>query len=170
MKSKAPPKRHFIGRCFAVATSAMRGIARDIRPSKPHPTVRVYPSRINGDGLFVLRAFKAGDAICTCIGEIRNSRTNISIELNENEHFEPVGTLEGSINALAKVNHACKPNAYVQHDSKNGFLIIKALTDIPVCEEITIDYLATETELERPFACNCGKPDCAGYVGRDDAP
>lgn len=124
-------------------------------PKRRLPVVEIRPSRINGEGLFALRAFKAGDTVCTAMGEISSSRTRISIELNANEHFEPTGMVGGSINALAKLNHACNPNACVRHDSKSGFLAVEALTGISAGEEITIDYRATETELAHPFVCNC---------------
>lgn len=128
--------------------------------------VKICPSKIHGMGLFALRAFKEEDIIFRSIGEIRNSRTRRTIELTINEHFEPTGIVEGpiNINALAKVNHACDPNSYVQHDSKSGFLILKALTNISAYEEITIDYCATETESIHPFVCNCGKSNCIKYV------
>lgn len=126
--------------------------------------IEIRPSQIHGEGLFALRTFKACDTICRCKGKILNSRTRISIRLNANEHFEPIGIVEGLINALAKVNHACYPNSYVQYDSKSGFLILKALTDILICEEITIDYCATETDIAYPFDCKCGKPNCSKYI------
>lgn len=128
--------------------------------------VKICPSKIHGVGLFALRAFKEGDTIFRGMGEIRNLRTRRTIELNANEHFEPTGIVEGpiDINALAKVNHACDPNSYAQYDSKSGFLILKALTNISAYEEITINYCATETESVHPFVCNCGKPKCIKYI------
>lgn len=126
--------------------------------------VEIRPSQIHGVGLFALRTFKAGDTICTGIGIILKTRIRSSIELNANEHFEPTGIGEGPMNAIAKVNHACYPNSYVQYDSKSGFLILKALTNILVYEEITIDYCATENKLAYPFDCKCGNPNCRKYI------
>lgn len=117
--------------------------------------IEIRRSPIHGEGLFALRVFKADDTICKCTGNIRD-RTRISIELNRNEHFDPTGTVEGQINALAKVNHACYPNSYVRYDSKSGFLILKAKKEISINQEITINYCDTETELAHPFFCNCG--------------
>ncbi|MCZ7401307.1 MAG: SET domain-containing protein-lysine N-methyltransferase [Candidatus Methanoperedens sp.] len=126
--------------------------------------VEIRPSQIHGVGLFALRTFEAGDTICTGRGEIIKTRIRSSIELNANEHFDPTGIVEGPINAIAKANHACYPNSYVQYDSKSGFLILKALTNILVYEEITIDYCATENELAYPFDCKCGNPNCRKYI------
>lgn len=131
---------------------------------KIHGLIEIHTSQIHGDGLFALRTFEAGDTICRCKGKILNSRTRISIELNANEHFEPIGIVEGALNTLAKVNNSCHPNAYVQYDSKSGFLFLKALTNIFVYEEITIDYCATETEIAYPFYCKCGKLNCSKYI------
>jgi len=126
--------------------------------------IEIRPSQIQGEGLFALRTFKAGDTICRGKGKILNSRTRISIELNANEHFEPIGIVEGAINALAKVNHACYPNAYVQYYSESKFLFLKALTNILAYEEITIDYCTTETEIAYSFDCKCGKLNCSKYI------
>ena len=126
--------------------------------------IEIRPSQIQGEGLFALRTFKAGDTICRGKGKILNSRTRISIELNANEHFEPIGIVEGAINALARVNHACYPNAYVQYYSESKFLFLKALTNILAYEEITIDYCTTETEIAYSFDCKCGKLNCSKYI------
>ena len=135
--------------------------------------VVVRPSPIHGEGLFALCTFKPGDTICRSEGYIVNSTTRclepwesrISYEVSANHHFVPTGIAgEGAINALAKVNHGCDPNSYVQFDHQSGFLALKALRNISADEEITCDYCATETELAHPFFCRCGMDNCRGFI------
>lgn len=136
-------------------------------------SVVICPSPIHGVGLFALRTFKSGDTICSSEGYIVNLRTRclepwesrISYQLSENHHFVPTGIVgNATINALAKVNHGCDPNSYVQFDPQSRFLVLKALRNISEGEEITCDYCAIETELAHPFFCRCSMDNCRGFI------
>ena len=125
------------------------------------PIMEVRCSSTNGEGLFALRQFKSGDVICRCIGEIIKSRTKYSIQMSTDDHFEPKSTMENQkINAVAKINHACDPTSYAEYDKKSGFLVIKAIKNISVDDEITINYYSTETEIAFPFDCRCMTHKC----------
>ena len=125
------------------------------------PIMEVRCSSTNGEGLFALRQFKSGDVICRCIGEIIKSRTKYSIQMSTDDHFEPKSTMENQkINAVAKINHACDPTSYAEYDKKSGFLVIKAIKNISVDDEITINYYSTETEIAFPFDCWCMTHKC----------
>ena len=134
--------------------------------------ISIYPSPINGDGLFALSAFKSGETICRSEGYIIDLTTRsletwesrISYQLSANHHFVPTGTVVAKINALANLNHSCIPNAYVQFSPRNGFLVLKASKRISGNEEITCDYYVTETELAHPFPCQCGMDNCRGFM------
>ncbi len=127
------------------------------------PSIEIRPSSIHGEGLFAKRTFKPSDIICRAKGDIANSRSQISYQIGTNKHFEPIGILEGEINALAKVNHACDPNSRVRFDPQSRFLVLEALRNIAKDEEITTDYCDTENELAYPFYCRC-KPKCHGFI------
>lgn len=43
---------------------------------------------------------------------------------------------------LARVNHACRPNAYAHFNDTLGRAVVHALRDIPAGAEITISYLS----------------------------
>ena len=42
--------------------------------------------------------------------------------------------------------------------------------DIAAGEELTYFYPSTEWEMDRPFRCLCGAPDCVGVVSGAKAP
>lgn len=73
------------------------------------------------------------------------------------------------------INHSCAPNAIAfVHEHKSGKLkkdkvIIEALRDIKVGEEITYDYgfefdVPYTKELLTAWACRCGAPGCIGTM------
>jgi hypothetical protein len=113
-------------------------------------SVQVTRITNNFFGVFAVRLFIPGEFIENFAGYPSPIRTRYSVFL-EGMHIEPTG-------ALKYLNHACNPNAHF----KGRDLI--ALRPIAPGEEITIDYKATETELAAPFQCNCGAPNCAGWI------
>ena len=58
------------------------------------------------------------------------------------------------------LNHSCGPNGYINTSE----LTFRALRDIKRGEEITFNYLTTESEMAVPFHCICGSPDCFGFI------
>lgn len=134
--------------------------------------VSIRPSPIDGEGLFATCTFRLGDTICRSKGYIVDSRnrylepweSRISYQLNENLHFVPTSIVAARLNGLAKVNHSCNPNSYVQFNPRNRYLVLRALRNISEGEEITCDYCATETELAHPFLCRCGENVCRRFI------
>ena len=58
------------------------------------------------------------------------------------------------------LNHSCEPNGYMNIEE----LTVRALKDIAPGEEITFNYLATESEMAVPFNCICGSANCFGFI------
>ena len=76
-----------------------------------------------------------------------------TIQVSEDTHVDGLG-------ALAYLNHSCAPNTFVDTER----LEVRALRDIQPGEELTFFYPSTEWEMDRPFACLCGAPDCIGLI------
>lgn len=135
-------------------------------------SVSIRHSSIDGEGLFALSPFRPGDAICESQGYIVSPTTRClepwesrtSYQLSSDFHFVPTSILGATINGLAKVNHACDPNSYVQFDPQTRRLVLKALRNMSDGEEITCDYRATETELVHPFICRCRTDSCRRFI------
>tara|TARA_B100001741_G_C16527901_1_gene588028 strand:+ start:743 stop:1105 length:363 start_codon:yes stop_codon:yes gene_type:complete len=83
------------------------------------------------------------DSLVLSLGEPKldhPTRTSIQIHSKHVEH---------SLGAY--INHNCEPSAYVDSDYSQ----ILARRDIQPNEEITIDYLQTESKMAESFYCNC---------------
>ncbi len=95
-------------------------------------------------GLFSKQYIQKG-ALILSLGEPtldRPTRTSIQIHNKHVEH--PLG---------AYINHHCEPSSFVNSDDSE----ILALKDIQPNEEITIDYMQTESKMAESFYCNCCK-------------
>ncbi len=57
-------------------------------------------------------------------------------------------------------NHSCQANARLS--ITGGRIEFYALRDIPVGEEITVNY--GETHHEGTLKCRCGAPNCVGWI------
>lgn len=108
-------------------------------------------SSIEHSGVFALHSFEPGETITFLEGVEVEQRTRISIEV-EGRHIDPTGGLEF-------LNHSCDANSFVNN---SRYLI--ASKHIDEGDEITINYKETEKELCCPFQCNCGSPNCMGWV------
>jgi D-alanine-D-alanine ligase len=60
--------------------------------------------------------------------------------------------------AWAPQNHSCTPNT--QYDGLN----VVAITPINKGDELTLNYAAFLDENMEPFNCQCGAPNCCGFI------
>ena len=66
---------------------------------------------------------------------------------------------EGMDNHARWINHSCAPNAGIV-----GNILVVAMRDIGVGEEICFDYAMCDAADYDEFTCACGEPDCRGVV------
>jgi hypothetical protein len=76
-----------------------------------------------------------------------------TIQVARDAHIEELGV-------LAYLNHSCRPNTHVDTTA----FTVTALRDIAAGEELTFFYPSTEWEMDRPFVCLCGAPQCVRLV------
>ncbi|HEY4687800.1 MAG TPA: SET domain-containing protein-lysine N-methyltransferase [Anaerolineae bacterium] len=84
---------------------------------------------------------------------ITHRPTYQTIQIGPETHIEELGV-------LAYLNHSCKPNAIVDTTA----LTVVAVRDIAPGHEITFFYPSTEWDMDRPFVCLCGAPECIRLV------
>jgi len=124
----------------------------------------VRPSSRHGTGLFVLRAFRRGEAIYTVAkGRVVRRAEIASLTPLERNHLDRIG--EDAFEVIeppgCNINHSCAPN--IEERNRTGI----ALRDLAAGEEVTLDYDRIAI-LEEPFPCRCGSPGCRGIVrGRE---
>lgn len=103
-------------------------------------------------GLFATSQFERYQPIILISdGDKQDDGDFYTIEVDEGHYFHPYGRY---------TNHSCDPTSYV--DKKIGWLF--AAREITAGEEITFDYLSSETEIKANFHCHCGADNCVGQV------
>lgn len=76
-----------------------------------------------------------------------------SIQTDVDSHIEELGV-------IAYLNHSCQPNTLVNTTTFEVY----AVRSIAPGEELTFFYPSTEWEMDRPFICLCGAPQCVRVV------
>jgi len=102
-------------------------------------------------GLYARVMLFEGERILDVASGDEQERDFRTIECDAGHFLHPEGMF---------TNHSCDPSAAV--DSGRGVLF--AVRDILEDEEITFDYLETETAMVSDFECSCGADNCVGRV------
>jgi len=116
--------------------------------------IRVDPAS-GSRSLFSKKAFKKNEVIIEFMAKkVRSTPTYLTVQINDDVHIELLPE------CLACANHSCDPNCFFD-TTRMEFVAIK---DIPPGEEFTFFYPSAEWDMDRPFQCNCGSPDCIGII------
>lgn len=119
--------------------------------------IRVKAREENQLGVFTQCDFRAGQTVQSIeVSDTLSLPDRYSIQIGPNCHFDPKDTLFG------KLNHSCSPNSEIHWSEPT--LSIRALRDIDRGEEVTFNYLTTESHLAEPFQCHCGSSNCYGQI------
>jgi hypothetical protein len=114
-------------------------------------------------GVFAKESIEAEAIILPLLGTITTRASRFTIQLGPNCHLEapaPAQTdLDPSYSWLF-LNHSCDPNGYIDTADRT----LRSLREIAAGEEITFNYLATESRLAAPFRCSCGAANCFGQI------
>jgi hypothetical protein len=108
------------------------------------------------------------DSVIFCLkGTISTRPSKYTIQVGRNRHlnFPTIRKTDDDLDYCWQyLNHSCEPNGYIN----TAELAFRALKNIKQGEEITFNYLTTESEMAVPFNCICGSPVCFGLIrGRD---
>jgi SET domain-containing protein len=127
-----------------------------ISSNKPY---RIGRSK-TGLGLFATKPIKKGTQIIRYFGPMLDCRKKKDDEV-ENKYLFQINnrwTIDGSVrkNIARYVNHACRPNAESDVNSRKRTVHIRAIKNIAPGEEINYDY-GTEyfKEYLKPIGCKC---------------
>ncbi len=114
-------------------------------------------------GVYAKQAIKQGSIIVHLKGNITRRPSKYTIQVGSNQHLNlpaitrPDDDVDYSWQYL---NHCCEPNSYLNTAERT----FRALRDITPGEEISFNYLTTESEMAEPFNCHCGSARCFGYI------
>jgi hypothetical protein len=141
-----------------------------IYPFATLPTRLGFPSRADfeivydasGAAVFVtaLREFMRISRICRVSGHLLPYRSRHSRQLAPGIHvYDP--------DFCGLLRHSCDPNVFLDMSE----LWLWSLKDIKRGDTLTMNYVTTEDKLLQQFACQCGAPDCRGWItGYDEPP
>lgn len=78
----------------------------------------------------------------------------LTVQITDNQHV----MLDPEF--LQYINHSCEPNVFF--DTRN--MVVTALREIKMGEELTFFYPSTEWSMDRGFDCRCASKDCIGRI------
>lgn len=129
---------------------------------------KLKPHTIKGSrSVFAAEPLREGEVIAVWGGEVvpRHlffelpiSIQQISVQIEEHLYLAPTRESSGEW-----VNHSCSPNA-----GMCGQVVLVAMRDIEVGEEVCYDYAMTDGSPYDEFECRCGSPLCRGRVTGND--
>jgi SET domain-containing protein len=124
----------------------------------------VGKSPIHGRGLLSRKSYRKGDLIGTIKGEKVIVRGNFPNKLKR-KSMDWIGVgrytwIDTTNSPFKYINHSCNPNSAVVTK-----LTVRALKDIAIGEEITMDYSLTEADPEWSILCTCGEKNCRKKIG-----
>jgi hypothetical protein len=107
-----------------------------------------------GARLITNQPYRRGDVIYHIEGHrFTEKPTYQTIQIGRAQHIEELGV-------IAYLNHSCQPNTIID---VARFEVI-AVRNIAAGEELNFFYPSTEWEMDRPFICLCGAPQCVRLV------
>ncbi len=148
----------------AAAPQAQRFYPADIEPFAFEPLRSAFvikpAGETKGEGLVALRDFAPGAVVFAFTGTLVTEITQYTLQLDANTHIhDPY--------VMGKVLHHCAPNCHVDMERRT----FVAVRPIAAGDYVTMDYCQTEDVLFKAFRCNCGAPDCRGFImGRAQTP
>lgn len=114
-------------------------------------------------GIFATEPIGKDAVIFFLKGKFTRRPTKYTIQLGNNRHlaFPAIRKAADELDYCWQyLNHQCDPNGYIN----TAELTFRALRDIAAGEEITFNYLTTESELAVPFTCTCRSANCFGLI------
>ena len=149
--------------------------------------VDVRHSPIHGAGVFAAVPIRVEEEIIYYEGMLISHREAEGDEEDDGHTFlftlNDEWVIEGAIggNEARWINHSCDPNCEAllveddDGDRRKDRIVIQAMRDIRVGEELTYDYNILTDEpftddLRALWRCRCGAPGCVGLILRPGIP
>ena len=114
-------------------------------------------------GVYAKQAIKQESVIFHLKGNISARPSKYTIQLGSNQHlnFPAIRRPKDDLDYCWQyLNHCCDPNGYMNTAERT----FRAFRDIAPGEEISFNYLTTESEMAEPFNCHCGSANCFGFI------
>jgi SET domain-containing protein len=121
--------------------------------------------RNDGDfkGVYALETIKEGAVVFQLQGTVTDTPTKYTIQVGWRRHlnFPTIRKANDDRDYCWQfLNHSCNPNGYID----TADLTFRALRQIAPGDQITFNYLTTESAMAVPFQCICGATNCYGFI------
>jgi hypothetical protein len=123
----------------------------------------VVQDNLGFKGVFAKDDIVQDSVIFQLKGTLTTRPSKYTIQLTRNKHlnFPKVRKVDDDLDYCWQfLNHSCEPNGYMNI----GDLTFRATRSIQRGEEITFNYLTTESAMAVPFKCICGSANCFGLI------
>jgi hypothetical protein len=136
-----------------------------------NPKTEKRSSPIQGRGLFARVAIPAGEVVAVKGGAImdfagfalvRDQVSPAEIQIEDHLYIAPCSAEEVEANILC-LNHSCVPNVGVR-----GQITFVTIRDVPIGNELTIDYAMIDGDPSERMDCSCGASECRKVITGDD--
>lgn len=136
-----------------------------------HSALRFVDIPGKGSGVVTCQSFGPGELLIVFGGRVFTKKQLLDLAC-ESDNFIQIEDglflipMEFELSSIADhLNHSCEPNA--GFSSSNS---VVAMTTISEGSEICIDYAScsAEADVQSPFECNCGSPECRGVLTASD--
>jgi len=158
----------YIKRIFTMDLSVLKSWIEQLPTPLFSSRVTLGPSKLQGQGIHAAAHNCAGEILVIDRGiEVPVEVMRLAEKLLNHQNNLCIGwrryLLDAPINGGAYVNHSCDPNAGLANDRT-----LVAIRDIPLGDEIFVDYGTFETVEGWEMQCSCGTSLCRGRVtGKD---
>lgn len=130
-----------------------------------HPANSQVEVREHDDfkGIFAKEDIVEDSVIFPLKGTISTRPTKYTIELGRNKHLTFPAARRGTDDldyCWQYLNHSCEPNGYINTAERT----LRAARNIKRGEQITFNYLTTESAMAVPFNCICRSENCFGLI------
>jgi SET domain-containing protein len=133
------------------------------------PKIRRKKSRLHGFGVFAVDPITKNTRIIDYAGELITNKQSENREdrylrkgciwvFRVNRYWSRDANVGGNVARF--INHACKPNCWIEVDATTKTIWVRAARNITPGEELTYDY---NTEGDKTIPCRC-RPGCKGKL------
>ncbi len=138
-----------------------------------HNCVEVRMSGIHGYGVFAQTDLPKGSYVIEYIGRKMERATIFQVLSKEQGRYvfnlDEKWSIDGSVpeNRAGRINHSCEGNCHIK--KVDGHIWVVAKRDIRRGEELSYNYgyrLSGLRDMEKNWRCNCGAPNCIGFILR----
>jgi len=113
-----------------------------------------------GKCLIATAEISKGTAVMSFSGPILKEPTMHTIQTGVAQHLDVN-------NDLQYTAHSCAPNCSIRFllvSDQSGVVSLNAIHNIQIGDILSFDYRTTEWDMQSPFECCCGSPNCAKKI------